>query len=263
MSRIELTERIWFSSARVLYFGGLLAVQTLESFLEQALSTRNEQPKNARERSSLETRRRLMAAWRELLVENPPARVSIKDITDKAEVSVGSFYSHFKGKGELTQEVALDCFAKLVRELSQIPAQVVGDVESRVRAAIELLVSFAERYPGEFRFLWGLLPADTDEGREFLRLWEEFWESQIDNILSEYIVSQPLSPHVNHAVASRAIWGMGEKVVSWWIADPSRASRDVIVRTLTHMMVYSLFDKGEEMTHVAPPKSTAQAMTSV
>lgn len=238
-------------------------MRSLESFLEQALSIGTEQPKNARERSSFETRRRLMEAWRELLVENPPANVSIKDITDKAEVSVGSFYSHFKDKGNLTQIVALDCFAKLVRELSLIPSQIVDDVESRVRAAIELLVSFAERYPGEFRFLWGLLPADTDEGREFLRLWEEFWESQIDNTLGEYIVNRPLSANVNHAVASRAIWGMGEKVVSWWIADPSRVSRDVMVRTLTHMMIYGLFDSDEELVYEAVPTSTAQATTSV
>ena len=179
-----------------------------------------------------------MAAWRDLVAEKPGSTFSIREITDRAEVSVGTFYCHFRDKGALTEEVALDCFAKLVRELERIPQRVQEDFESRIQAAVEVLVDFAEHRPKELTFLFHMSSSETEEGQEFLAVWQQFWDEQIETLVSGYLADHPLHPDIVPAVAGRASWGAGEKVLSWWMRNPRRLSRKSLVRSLTRILVH-------------------------
>lgn len=58
-------------------------------------------PSSRLERRKARTRAALVAAARELLATRDPAAVSIKEITDAADVGFGSFYNHFETKAEL------------------------------------------------------------------------------------------------------------------------------------------------------------------
>ncbi|MBN2309408.1 MAG: TetR/AcrR family transcriptional regulator [Candidatus Hydrogenedentes bacterium] len=208
---------------------------------EALAASQEKRPSNARERSRLDTRQRLMSAWIELVAQKAPHAVSIKDITDRAEVSVGSFYCHFKDKDALTEEVALDCFGKLVRELDRIPERLENDWDSRFEAAFGVLMDFAERYTNEFMFLWRLSSGETKEGREFLRLWRDFWEDRIVDVTQDFIDGRDLSPDVELSVAAHAVWGMGERVMSWWISHRDEVSRETVIRTMKRLVTQGLF----------------------
>ncbi len=81
-----------------------MSVMEIEVLLERALSEGSEAPRNARERSRAETRKRLMHAWCELAVENASGNVSVREVAAKAEVSIGA---HLLGHGG-TRAVLVD-----------------------------------------------------------------------------------------------------------------------------------------------------------
>ena len=215
-----------------------MAVKGIEPLLARALCEGQEEPRNARERSRIETRRRLMAAWRELVAENTPANVSVRDIAAKARVSVGAFYCHFKDKDALHGEVAVECFAKVVRELDTLTDRLEGDTESRLAAVLNVLMDFAEHHPSEFMFLWRVSPLATEEGHEFLDLWHEFWEQRIEHFAKGFLEEALVDPELDQAVLARALWGMGEKVLAWWLRDG--VPRDVVVRTFARFVAKGL-----------------------
>ena len=199
----------------------------------ESTSGEPEELRNARERSRGETRRRLMAAWLELVAKTPPTRVSIRDVVTKAEVSVGAFYCHFKDKEALNGEVVLECYATLVRELDKHSGDLAPDFESRYVAVLNVLMDFVEHHPAEATFLWRTAPPETQAGDEFLSLWEEFWEQRIEGLFDTLMGGLTIDPSLDRAVLGRAFWGMGERVLSWWLRERDRVPREVVIHTLT------------------------------
>ena len=155
------------------------------ALLEQALRQSEEMPKNARERSRADTRRRLMDAWLELASAKSPASVSIRDIATKAQVSVGALYCHFKDKETLNGEVALECFARLVRELDNLRAP-LSDAELKRRRASGLT-------PAQDALLtkWGY-PYVMDEFRFHLTLSGKLQADELQSLKSI------LQSHISH-----------------------------------------------------------------
>ncbi len=217
-----------------------MATKDIGTLLEHALRQGEDTPKNARERSRAETHRRLMAAWLELTSAQGSASVSIREIAEKAQVSVGAFYCHFKGKEELNGEVALNCFARLIRELDKMTGIVEGDTELRLTMLMNVLMDFVERYPLEAMFLWRSSPVQTEEGRAFLKVWEEFWEQRISVVAGFVFDNIPMDPSLDRDVLARAIWGIGERLLSWWIHERDHVPREVVMRTFSRFVAKGL-----------------------
>lgn len=58
-----------------------------------------------KERMRAQTRADIMAATRELLAEGGISALRISDITDRTDIALGSFYSHFGSKDEVVEAV--------------------------------------------------------------------------------------------------------------------------------------------------------------
>lgn len=75
----------------------------------------NATPLSRHERRRLQTRKLLMQATLQLVLEKGFDAISIQDITDRADLGRGTFYIHFKDK----EEVVWTAFQELFRELEQ------------------------------------------------------------------------------------------------------------------------------------------------
>jgi AcrR family transcriptional regulator len=213
-----------------------MVLSDLEPLIAKVVADAEEQPKNARDRSRIETRRRLMSAWLDLAGKNNPANVSIRDIAAKAQVSVGAFYCHFKDKDALSAEVAVDCLAKLVVELDRLSANTQPDIETAHATALLVLIDFAERNPQEARFIFRVSSSETDLGRQFLSLWQEFWDQRVEPLMTQMLAELPVDPALDKAVLARATWGLAERVLSWWLANQASVSKEAVVRTLARFV---------------------------
>ncbi|MEA2171523.1 MAG: hypothetical protein QOF76_4823 [Solirubrobacteraceae bacterium] len=69
-------------------------------------------PTGRRERRKLETRDRLLTAARELIGDTGAAGLRIQDVTERADVGFGTFYTYFETKDALVEAVIADAMTR-------------------------------------------------------------------------------------------------------------------------------------------------------
>jgi AcrR family transcriptional regulator len=113
-----------------------------------------------RERRREQTRDALRDAARELITEKGVAGLRIQEITERADVALGSFYNHFETKEELVEAVVADSIGALAEALAT-PVAEDQDPAELVAAAIRRFVRLAYDDPDFARLLVHLNHADA------------------------------------------------------------------------------------------------------
>ena len=86
-----------------------------------------------RQARAAETRKRIVATAKKLITENGFENVSIEEIAKEAEVSTGSFYTYFKKKEDVIEELNQLSFYHLIarRPLPQFTSSTADRSELR------------------------------------------------------------------------------------------------------------------------------------
>jgi AcrR family transcriptional regulator len=179
------------------------------------------------------TRRRLLDAGRTLFALHGPASVTSHAIAAEAGFAAGTFYLHFKHKGELFQELADQAASELEARL--ITAAAAGpDPRHIVEAQAEALVGFADGH----RELFQIVFTPGGEGAETGARVLERLARGVRARRSAAVAQGRAWECLDSDVLAQAIVGMWVRVLSWWVDDPTRATRDDIVRTLSHFQLH-------------------------
>ena len=75
---------------------------------------------NKRQKSAVATKRKLISAGLELIKEKGFDSINVEDITKKAGVAKGSFYTYFKRKEDIVLEISRTPFGEIAEELEQM-----------------------------------------------------------------------------------------------------------------------------------------------
>ena len=75
---------------------------------------------NKRQKSAVETKRKLISAGLELIKEKGFDAINVEDITKKAGVAKGTFYIYFKHKEDIVMEISRTPFGEIAEELEQM-----------------------------------------------------------------------------------------------------------------------------------------------
>ena len=75
---------------------------------------------NKRQKSAVETKRKLISAGLELIKEKGFDAINVEDITKKAGVAKGTFYVYFKRKEDIVMEISRTPFGEIAEELEQM-----------------------------------------------------------------------------------------------------------------------------------------------
>jgi len=75
------------------------------------------------------TREKLIVAAQSLLITKSVEKINIQDITEKADVGIGTFYNHFSSKNDLFEAVADIFFVKTMQALDEISQGLEDDAE--------------------------------------------------------------------------------------------------------------------------------------
>ncbi len=75
---------------------------------------------NKRQTAALETRRKLITAGLELLKEKGFDAINVEDITKKAGVAKGTFYTYFKRKEDIVLDISRVPFGEIAEELEKM-----------------------------------------------------------------------------------------------------------------------------------------------
>lgn len=175
-----------------------------------------------------EARRSLKEAALGLFLEKGYAATRIRDITERAGLSVGSFYLHFRDKKELFME-AVD---ELMEELSGAVRQAAagGDRETMfagARRVAELYMENYDRYSGLLNQLRGMM---TERDPEAAEKYAQFHSR----------LAEPLARELNRAMEkgfirsadpvllAKAIMGMVEFLAFYLAMEESRTVGEVV-----------------------------------
>ena len=191
---------------------------------------------NARARSRIEPRRRLLLAGAELIAEQGRAGARATDVAKAAGVAVGTLYFHFGDKDGLLEAILMEAVEHITETTLAIEAAEHASFEESVRAGDDALVRFIEQHPVRARVLFHREVQATAVGRRISELGVALQLGSLDRAAA----SGKVSPLLDHDVAARAIVGMLTSVLTWWAEDTSRAPRDVVVDTLTRLRLGGL-----------------------
>ena len=197
---------------------------------------------NLRERSRIETRRRLIEAGKKLFARRGFARTRATDISREAGVAVGTLYVHFADKEEVLREILFQGFEEMHAVVHRIKETKYATVEGSVRAHTEALVSYAAEHPALFQILFSTEVTTTAAGAELLEFVTAHQEERLREGMAEGYFRADLDP----AVAAHAVIGMLIQVLHWWTQDPSRAPREVVIDTVTGLRLSGLHAKNIE-----------------
>lgn len=197
------------------------------------------------------TRRRLLDAGLALFASHGPEAVTSHAIAAEAGYAAGTFYLHFKHKQALFQELADRAASELELRLATLAA---GDRDPRrlAEAQAEALVGFAADHRDLFRVVFR---PGSEAGETGARLLERLARG-VSRRRRVAVAEGRAWDCLDSDVLAQAIVGMWVRVLGWWVEDPSRARREDIVRTLTHLQLH-----GSRAPNPNPCSFAAEPMT--
>ncbi len=184
------------------------------------------------------TRRALGTALIELILELGYDKISIRDLTERADIGYATFYRHYKSKDEL-----------LNRYLGAILLEVDAEIKSENGHYEQCLAMFRILSKYKDAILIGLsLPRDHQAMKP---LWQKIFDTMTDLYVARDESVIPLTVSVNHIIRSVS------EMVRWWLTEgqdysPEQMARmqsELIIRVTEYVAVVPRDPKDKE--HVA------------
>jgi AcrR family transcriptional regulator len=129
------------------------------------MSTSDTSSRRARKR--VRTRSELLGAARSLIAEHGVAGLRVSDVTERTDVALGSFYSHFETKDDIVEAVVAEAVTALADTIGDIGDH-LDDPAEAMSVGVRKLVGLCENEPELARLLVKL---DDAEGRFEQMIW--------------------------------------------------------------------------------------------
>ena len=179
----------------------------------------------AKRRNPGQVRSDLLEAAAKLIARQGLGATNSNEIAREAGVGVGSFYRHFRDKGDLFESLQRE-MTHAMRDRTRSAAATAKSVEGQVRALVEASVKLAEERPEAFRVL-----ASTAGPRSPVRLSRKPVEKRLAEMRAGGLLDSSMDP----VVAAKGFEVMQEGVLAWWLEDPRRAKRASVIETLVRL----------------------------
>jgi len=186
-----------------------------------------------REARARATRARFLEAGRRLFAAHGLASVTSHAIAEAAGFAAGTFYLHFKDKHALFGELAEDAAQQLERRLLAVMAEKT-ELSDIAYAQADALVSFAEEQRELLLIAFHRSSESTDVGGRILQRLAAGVSARRRELAAQGATDPAFDPDV----LAQAIVGMWAQVLVWWAEDPGRATREDVIRTMTHFQLF-------------------------
>lgn len=183
---------------------------------------------SARERSQMETHRRLLEHGTRIFASQGISRAKATDIARAASVAVGTLYLHFKDKDGLLREVLVVGIGKLRGPLRILTDERGLPFPELVRRHVQVMIDFVGQHGDLARVMFHPEVFRSPIGNDVV----DFMALTAENLLREGMASRQIRTDIDATVASQALVGMLLHVLSWWIESSDRADRNEVIETL-------------------------------
>lgn len=169
----------------------------------------NEKPMNRAERRKLETRQRLLTSAAKLLMQVNYDDLTVRAITDDADVGYGTFYLHFRDKDEIVWEI----IAAIIKQTDEIFKSHTESLDSPVRefVAMRMLFEFIQSNKARFMIVLGRNSSPVLSAR----YRDAVTALNLDNLKQNRY--QPSQIGISNEFAANFITGAALQLAIWWI----------------------------------------------
>lgn len=164
------------------------------------------------------TRRALGTALTELILESGYDKISIRDLTERADIGYATFYRHYKSKDEL-----------LTRYLGSILLEVANEVNPKKSHYEQYVAVFNILAKFKDAILIGLsLPREHPAMKP---LWQNVFGMVTDLYVARDESVIPLKVSVNHIIRSVS------EMIRWWLTEGQEYSPEQMARMLSELII--------------------------
>lgn len=186
---------------------------------------------NARERSRLETRKRLLLAGAKQFSENGFEQTSISSIAEEAEVATGTIFFHFKNKEGLFRAIGIYYMAELHSRLEESDKIPTDTWEENIKNHAETAIDYIDENRGVFSLIINRLMMGSEFGKEISEAMVAEQEERFEEGIKEGIFRDD----VNLKVAAQATIAMQFSTASWWLNSRGNISKEEFIDTMTKL----------------------------
>jgi AcrR family transcriptional regulator len=109
--------------------------------------------RRTRERRRARTRQRILETAEQIIAEEGPEKLSMRELAGRIEYSPAALYEYFSSKDEILEAICQEGFARLADSLSRIPGHLPA-AERLVQAGL-IYLEFAREYPRHYLLMFG------------------------------------------------------------------------------------------------------------
>ena len=107
-----------------------------------------------RTRDTERTREQILEAARQLFVDEGYEAVSVRKIAERAKITHGTIYVHFKDKDDLLYQVSEEQFSRLLNRMRRLPRS--REPVRRLRESLLEAIRFGIEHPNDYQLMMGL-----------------------------------------------------------------------------------------------------------
>ncbi len=130
------------------------------------------------------TRSALTRAASELLDEGGPVAVTLRAVGARAGVSRGAPYGHFKHKGQLLTEIAVDTWTLVADRVEEFRADSNASPSASLANAMLALIEVSRRHPHRYALMFST-PADSLETLQAAGRLEDLFLALVADVVGE------------------------------------------------------------------------------
>jgi AcrR family transcriptional regulator len=189
----------------------------------------NTSPPSRHERRRLQTRKLLIQATLQLILEKGYDAISIQDITERADLGRGTFYIHFKDKEEIVWTMFQDLFQELEQEAHKQLDRNMPQVEYY---GLLNIFRHAEKNCDLYRVMFG-------------RQGSAMLTARVQEFLAEAFLydirNAPELPDVNfnlpEELEAQILTGVISRLLFWWLETPNNYTAEQMA-AMTYKALY-------------------------
>ena len=196
--------------------------------------------KERRAREKEQLRRQIIAAARELFVNEGYENVSMRKIADKIEYSPTMIYLYFKNKADLLDSVCKETLLNLLNTLEHLNRDKSNPIET-LRKSGKAYVEFGLKYPQDYKLTFVVRP----QFQKGLGLQEGSVGERVFTYLCAMVsecIRQKAFREVDVEITGQALWSAVHGVTLLLIDFPDFpwTPKDKLIDTVIHTMIDGL-----------------------
>lgn len=199
---------------------------------------------STRQKRSVETRKKLLAAGREVFIEHSFQKTTISQIIKKAATGYGTAYVYFKNKDDILivlMEDVMNQFYSIAERSFQPKSKKEAHmmIQNQVRAFLQM----AEKE----RTMLQIFEEAIGASIEVRQKWSDIRERFINRIIQDIAFSQEnglARNNIDKAIVARGWFYMNEMFLWEIVRNDKEISLEKITFTLTELYTVGLYEKG-------------------